>query len=229
MLAALEPHGLVGLGLVYEGLRHPVAYSGALDEVGDFDGLPIRVPASRASVALFEALGARPVHSSDYAYDDQGGPIYAAESDFAWLAQTSLPAPSRRGASFFPKYLVLTAPQDVFERLTTAQQDVLRRAAATTVEQAVETGADEERRAAEYCEGGGSVRVASDAFRTALRARLAPVERALRQEADTRRWMEQISAIKDGLRPEPFRLPAPCAPLTGDGARLPSPPPAPMP
>jgi TRAP-type C4-dicarboxylate transport system substrate-binding protein len=64
MLAALEPHGLVGLGLVYEGLRHPVAYSGAIDEVGDFDGLPIRVPASRASVALFEALGARPVHSS---------------------------------------------------------------------------------------------------------------------------------------------------------------------
>ena len=60
MLAELSDQELVGLALVYDGLRRPLAPHGALTAADQFDGLLIRVSVSELTVDMFRALGAVP-------------------------------------------------------------------------------------------------------------------------------------------------------------------------
>ena len=62
MLAGLDRHGFVGLALVPDRMRYPIAARHALASPDDFAGARVRVPPSRATDALMRALGATPVH-----------------------------------------------------------------------------------------------------------------------------------------------------------------------
>ena len=62
MLAGLDQAGFTGLGLYPGQLRHPAGFRKPFVSLRDFRGARIRVPASRASDALYRALGAVPEH-----------------------------------------------------------------------------------------------------------------------------------------------------------------------
>jgi hypothetical protein len=65
MLAGLDGHGVKGLALIAEGLRHPFTFAEPFVTPADFAGKTIRTPRSESGYALFRALGAkRPRRSS---------------------------------------------------------------------------------------------------------------------------------------------------------------------
>jgi len=70
MLAGLNQAGFTGLGLYPDQLRHLVGFRKPLASLRDLRGARIRVPPSRASEALFRALGAVPVHLNGSAESD---------------------------------------------------------------------------------------------------------------------------------------------------------------
>ena len=70
MLAGLNRAGYTGLGLYPDQLRHPAGFRKSLASLRELRGARIRVPASRASEALFRALGAVPVHLNGSAFSD---------------------------------------------------------------------------------------------------------------------------------------------------------------
>ena len=70
MLAGLNQAGFTGLGLYPDQLRHLVGFRKPLASLRDLRGAGIRVPSSRASDALFRALGAVPVHLNGSAFSD---------------------------------------------------------------------------------------------------------------------------------------------------------------
>ncbi|HKE70907.1 MAG TPA: hypothetical protein VKB55_16725 [Nocardioidaceae bacterium] len=230
MLSGLSDQGLVGLGLVYEGMRRPLALNGSVTRASDFEGLLVRVPPSNLSDRMFVALGAVADHGASHTISTTGAPYPLVETELA-IADNDFPKESTLTANiaFFPKYDAIVADPDAFGRLTDGQQQALRQAAADTVSGSLETTSGEEQLAATYCETGGALAFAPPAELTAIRAKVQPVVDSLREDPATAQAIEAIEALKQTTAAPMFSVPAACHPPTGDGAQLPSPPAAPTP
>ena len=230
MLAELEQQGLVGLGLVYDGLRRPLAPHGALTAADQFDGLLIRVPISGMTFDMFSALGAVADAGANHRTATTGE-LYPAMETQLDIAASDYPVGSTVTANvvFFPKFNVLLANPAAFARLSSDQQGALRRAATDTVAAAVATTADDEAMAQSFCEGGRRVVMAAGSEVGAMRARVAPLVTRLRSDPATHRAVSAIEHLAGTLTIPPYRLPPACAPRTGDGAPLLTTPPPPGP
>ena len=230
MLTGLGDHGLVGLGLIFEGLRRPMALNGAVDQASDFEGLLVRVPASNVSDRVFEALGAVPDHGEDHLVATNGEPYPLVETELE-LADTEF-APGSTVTSrlvLFPKYGALLADPDALDALSDDQVDALREAAEHTVAAAAQTTADEEVLAATYCEVAGDVVEAPAAGLRSIEQRLTTVVDELREDPATTEAIDAITVLKDSTSPPAFTAPPACSPPSGDAARIPSTPAAPTP
>lgn len=230
MLQGLSEHGLIGLGLVYEGLRRTLALNGAVTRAGDFEGLLVRVPTSNTSDRIFEALGAIPDHGDDRAVASTGERYALVETGFV-LAAADYPAGTTVTSNLvlFPKYGALIANPDAFEELTEEQQDALRRAAAETVGAAAETTADEQDLARRYCEIAGDLAEAPPSEIEAIEDRLQPVVDELREDPAAASAIDAILELRAATKAPAFTAPPACAPPSGDSLRLPSAPAAPTP
>jgi TRAP-type transport system periplasmic protein len=230
MLEGLDRHGLVGLGLVFEGLRRPMALNGAITGAGDFEGRLVRVPASDVSDRVFEALGAVPDHGADHLVATNGEPYALVETELE-VADTDYSPGSTTTIDLvlFPKYGALLAQPDVLGDLTDEQVDAVRQAAEDTVAAAAQTIADEQELAATYCEVAGDLIEAPASGLQSIERRLRTVVDELRQDARTATAIRAIEGLKESTVAPAFRTPSACSPLTGDGARLPSAPAAPTP
>jgi TRAP-type C4-dicarboxylate transport system substrate-binding protein len=230
MLAGLDDQGIVGLGLVYEGLRRPLALNGAVTRATDLEGLSVRVPVSGVSDQVFTALGAVPDNGASHIVSTSGERYPVVETELA-LADTDFPAGGTVTANlvFFPKYDAILANPDSLGRLDEDQQDAIRQAAAEAVAGAVQTTADEEALAATYCETAGDLVSASLGEVRAIRARLRPVVDELGQDPATAAAIDEIRRLEIATTAPRFRAPPSCSPRTGDGALLPSAPAAPTP
>jgi TRAP-type C4-dicarboxylate transport system substrate-binding protein len=230
LLDGLEEHGVVGLGLAYEGLRRPLALNGALARVSDFEGLLIRVPSSNLSDRIMRALGAIPDRGASHVNATTGDPYPLAETELA-LASTTFPDGGTVTANmvFFPKYDALLVNADTFAHLADDQADALRRAAADTVARSLQTTQDEEDLASAFCADGGHLVEAPDDEVDAMRAAVQPVLAELQQDPGTRTAIEEIESLARATKAPSFTMPPACLPPTGDAARLPSETPAPTP
>ena len=119
MLAGLQGHGVVGLALVPDRLRHPIGVRHPLASPADFAGARVRVIPSRATEALVRALGATPVHVSG---DGVDAAIARGEIDGTehWLGGT------------WPGGHYLTANVSFFARALTLSPAGARASASTT-------------------------------------------------------------------------------------------------
>ncbi|MFT4109335.1 TRAP transporter substrate-binding protein [Propionicimonas sp.] len=230
LLDGLSDDGVVGLGLLYEGLRRPLATKGALTEVGQFRGLSIRVPPSGMSEELFRTLGATPDHADSHTIDSTGTPFALVETEFD-LAITDFRHGSTVTANvvFFPKYDALLANPAVFERLSDSERQALRDAAGETAAASVRTSSDDEALAARFCAAGGHVALMSAGQLDAMRRAVAPVVDRLRSAADSGATVAAIESLARTLSLPGWDVPPACLPPTGDGAQLPSSPPPPEP
>ena len=230
MLAGLSDHGLVGLGLVFEGLRRPMALNGAITRAADFEGLLVRVPISNVSDAVFEALGAVPDHGPNHLIATTGDPYPVVETELV-AADTDFSTGSTitQGLVLFPKYDALLADPAALDRLTEEQRDALRQAAADTVEAAAQTTRDEEDLAATYCEVAGELLPSPAGVVEEMGAALTPVVAQLRRDPGTAAAIDAITALKASTVVPRFRTPPACSGRGGDSASFPTAPPAPTP
>ena len=214
MLGGMDKAGVVGLGLWPEGLRHPFGFHRPLATPADFDGSTINAPLSRASFELLRALGATPVNpdAEDFQAAYKEGTIDGAESSMEWAGGTLPPATVAGNITFFPKVNALVANSQAFKALSDEQRNLLRRAAADTLQHVIQTNVPDAKAASQYCGVGGRVIVTSQANLATLERAARPVYAALERDAATKTLIAKIRALKaQGSASEPI---ATCTPGT---------------
>jgi TRAP-type C4-dicarboxylate transport system substrate-binding protein len=200
MLSGLEEAGVVGLGLLPEGLRHPFGLGSALLGPEDYDGAVIRSPTSATVEAMFSALGAS---VTDGQVDQE---IHAGmESGYQFDPQGS----GTGNVAFFPKVNALVINAEIFDRLDDEQRGVLEQAAGETRQWSIETRASDTELAVGFCESGGSVVVADQTTLTALEAAVEPVYAELEADAQTRELIAAVRQMKQNVQVS-ASTPAPC-------------------
>jgi TRAP-type C4-dicarboxylate transport system substrate-binding protein len=190
MLSGLDETGVVGLGLVPEGLRHPFGFAAPLLGPEDYDGAVIRSPTSATAEAMFRALGAT-VTDEQADAETQAG----MESGY----QLDPDGAGTRNVVFYPKVNTLVINADVFDRLDDEQRGYLELAAQETRQWAIENRVADGEQAAAFCEDGGSVVVADQGALTALEEAVAPVYAELETDAQTRELIASIRQMKQNV------------------------------
>jgi TRAP-type C4-dicarboxylate transport system substrate-binding protein len=206
MLAGLDQAGFAGLGLYPGQLRHPAGFRKPFVSLRDFRGARIRVPASRASDALYRSLGAVPVHlgNTTFAPAVASGAVDGVDTSAA-IGATSGGKFLTGNITFYPKTITLFADASRFARFTSAQQQVLRSAARRTLAFALgmppEPGG-----ATPFCAAGGKVATASEPAVDAIGRAAQPVYAYLEQDPQTKAFIRQIQQMK-----QQFPAPVPVA------------------
>ena len=202
MLAGLNRAGYTGLGLYPDQLRHPAGFRKPLASLRELRGARIRVQASRASEALFRALGAVPVHLNGSAFSDavSAGTVDGVDASAA-IAATSGGKFLTGNITFYPKTTTLFADTGRFARLSVSQQRVLRSAARRTLAFALAVPA-EPGGVTPFCAAGGKVVTASQPTVDAIGRAAQPVYAYLEQDPQTKAFIRQIQQMKQ-------RFPAP--------------------
>jgi tripartite ATP-independent transporter DctP family solute receptor len=137
ILAAMEPHGLVGLAYYDSGARSFYNGRRAISTPADMRGLKIRVQQSDLFVALVQALGANPTPMpfGEVFSALQTGVIDGAENNWPSYESTRHFEVSRFYSmtehSMSPEVLVMS--KRAWDRLSAADKEILRAAAAESV------------------------------------------------------------------------------------------------
>lgn len=202
MLAGLDGHGFVGLGLVPEHLRYAFGARRPLASVDDFAGARVRVRPSEATDALMRALGAKPVHISgdDVAAAVADGEIDGAEASLGTNSRDEGENHLTVNLPLFPKTLTLFAGEDAYEGLNAGQRDAIREAARETVAYAAAHPPSERALMRDFCDGSQLVSAvaASRGDLDALESAAQPVYTQLEEDPDTKALIAAIRALKAG-------------------------------
>src|SRR4051794_8249037 len=188
MLDSLTAVGLVGLTLWPEDLRHPfsVMPDKPLLSPQDFANLHVRAGPSDVTYRIIGALGATPM------FEDSG--YEAAESGLRQGGTLTGKPVATGNVIFYPKFQVIFANADAFNRLSAAQRAVLRQAATAAQTKAIAEHPKEVDSATAYCADGGSIVLASDEQVAALEKAGQPVYDNLAQDPLN---AELIAAIRE--------------------------------
>ncbi len=231
MLDSLQSRGLVGLGLVYEGLRRPLALEdSALTAAEHFRGRLMRVPPSEMSTRVVTALGAVPDPGASKVVSTRGLPYALAETELA-LADTDFVHPTTVTSNvvLFPKYDALLLRLDVWRSLGDDERSALQQAADETVTGSLETTRDERQLAATYCQAGGHLVEAPATELAEMRSLVAPVLDDLRADPEHAVALAELEALAEDVEAPSLGIPLACRPRTGDAAVIQTETPAPSP
>ncbi len=210
MLSELRPLGLVGIGILPGGMRHPFASSKRLGGPADYRGLTIGTQQSAVADTTMRVLGADPVRVPADTLRLKG--VDGLEQRVFVLYGDRLAAPGSHitaNVDLWPRALVIFARGDVYKRLTAGERDVLQEAATNALPKAGPAArASDLEAAANLCRTG---RVAFDLATAselrALRQAVAPVYRELESDPETRATIQQIESLKAQLSQPPATLP----------------------
>jgi TRAP-type C4-dicarboxylate transport system substrate-binding protein len=212
MLNGLRSQRVVGLALIPDELRHPVALTHPLVSLSDFSGARVRIPPSHVTSALIRALGAIPL---EVASGKIPGALRTLHIDAEELAfgNAFTPTTVTGNLTFFGKTLTLFAGGPAYRRLTADQRGVLRKAAEQTVEHVIKTSPTENRLAAAFC-GQSQARIvlASKSQLAALVRASQPVYAELERNAETRSFIARIRRLRAATpAPPPLVVPRSCS------------------
>ena len=205
MLHGLRPLGLVGIGVLPGPLRKPLGISRPLLKPSDYAGLRIGTQQSRVADATMRGLGARPVWFGSKApvaglggIEQQISGIQEGEYDQAGRYLTA-------NVSLWPRPLVLFASSKAWAALTPAQRRILRQAVTGDLAAEMQVVRGNERDDTAILCRRGQLRflTASPADLAALRRAVQPVYHQLQRDPQTRRYIRQIEAMRQGISPEP--------------------------
>ena len=104
---------------------------------------------------------------------------------------------------FFPKYQVLVANRDVFEKLSQVQQVVIREAAAVTQKKAIEAHPSDVENGAAWCEDGGTIVLASYEQIAAFETAAQPVFDEIEKVPANKEYITAIRDLKAKTPPSP--------------------------
>jgi TRAP-type C4-dicarboxylate transport system substrate-binding protein len=211
MLAGLDGHGFVGLGLVPEHLRYAFGVRGPLASVGDFAGARVRVRPSEAADALMRALGAKPVHISgdDVAAAVAGGELDGAEASLGTNSTDEGENHLTVNLPLFPKTLTVFSGEDAYDQLDAGRREAIRQAARETAAYAAAHSPSERALMRDFC-GEGRLVSAVAATRgdlDALERAAAPVYTQLEEDPETKALIAAIRALKGASSAHPVAVP----------------------
>jgi TRAP-type C4-dicarboxylate transport system substrate-binding protein len=210
MLAGLNGHGVVGLALVPDLLRHPVGLVRPLASPADFAGARVRVEPSRAKAALITALGAMPRETGSFV-TAAAGARGVLDGEVVSLAEAPGATIVTANITFYAKVLTLFAGQGAFARLSGRQRQVLLAAAAQTVRHVADRPPSESALAGKFCHAGRVV-LASRSEIEQLEREARPAALQLERNPLTRALIEQIRRLKAAAPGDPsLILPAGCS------------------
>src|SRR3954447_4420647 len=210
MLAELQPLGLVGIGILPGGMRHPFAQSKRLGVPADYRGLEIGTQQSRVADTTMRALAAHPIRVPADTLGFQGPDGY--EQRVFVLYGDRLAAPGSHitvNVDLWPRPLVIFAGARAYKRLTAGERDVLQHAAANASPKAGPAArAGDLEMAGNFCRNGHvALDRASPSELLALRQAVAPVYRQLESDPATRDAIQKIESMKAQLAEPPAGLP----------------------
>ena len=204
MLKAVEPLGLVGLGILPGPLRYLLAADRPLRAPRDFAGLRVGYQRGGPAREALQALGAEPVALASSA-EFEG--IDAIEQQVASINANAYDRDAKYLTSnvvLWPRPLVVFAGKRAMAKLSDDHRALLRDAMRAAITPALKITRAEQRTAlAQLCERRLDVAVASDADLAALRAAVAPVLDRLRSDEQTRGAMAAIERMRDSGSDEP--------------------------
>jgi TRAP-type transport system periplasmic protein len=215
MLQGLRPLGLAGIGVLPGPLRKPLGITRPLLKPADYAGLKIGVPQSRVEAATVRALGATPVGFAPAraitgldGMEQQISSIQGNQYDKVGKYLTA-------NVNMWPRPVVIFANGKTWASLTPGQRRILTLAA--TDDLAAETSvmrSNEKTDTAILCRRGRLRFLdASPADLAALRRAVQPVYAQLDRDPQSRGYIRQIEAMRQGIPAEP-------APDCGPTARI---------
>ena len=208
-LADLEDLDVTPLGLIPEGLRHPVGFDRPLTALADFEGSGIRSVDATAWPTL-EAW-ARPVSiPGSFARAVEDGSVVGTETSFTFADTLPRSGVFTGNVTHTAKFTTLVASTDWWLSLSADDRSMIEDAAASTFSGVAETLSDEEEAGAVYCERGGTVVHAAESERSSLEEAVGPLVARLRADPLTAATVKTISDLKSEL--PPARTAAECSP-----------------
>src|SRR5262245_19712593 len=222
MLEELRPMGVVGIGILPGPIRRPLGVARALAAPSDFSGLTIGTQQSRVADGTLRALGARP-QRLPAAVDSLAG-LDGIEQQVAAIEGVRLDEDGSHlmtNVNLWPRPLVVFAGAQAYRRLSDAQRQILRTAAANAVPErlAAERGTEAETSANLCRKGHATFDSATPQQLQALRGAVEPVYRELELDPATSAAIEAIKLLKQQLAEPPTEIstcrPAPEVPASG--------------
>ncbi len=216
MLPALEDVGVVGLGVLADGLRKPIGVHGPIVGPADWEDIGFGSYKSEGQERAIRALGATPaaVFGPNREAAILDGTIDGFEmglfiyQDPKWV---DLAPYVTANVNLWPQMDVLIADPNRLEALTQEQRGWLQQAAADAAGRSAALADTESRVIKVACDTGARFAEASDADVAALDDLFAPVYAELQSDPATKALMEEIQVLKRSTpaEPEPV-IPAGC-------------------
>jgi TRAP-type C4-dicarboxylate transport system substrate-binding protein len=204
MLAGVRSLGVDGLTLLPGELRRPLGISRRLVIPGDYRGATIGIRPSLVSSTTFSALGAS---ARAYVPGRLSQSFDGAELDVQAINENGYDFPGTSltsNVALWPRAFAVVANKDVLERLTPRQRAILRRAGTAALEPTIARLRAEARdNAGILCRRGRIAFVEAKATQlAALREAVRPIYARFGQNAQSRKFIRAIEAMKKGVAPE---------------------------
>lgn len=204
MMAGVEDLGLVGVGVLPGPMRKVLGIGGAFVAPGDFAGAVVGMQDSALAEETFRTLGAtaKAVPSSADldsldAYEQQLGSITGNGYQEQAEAVTG-------NLNLWPRPLVIVAGESAYDGLTDDQQQALRQASRSVMVDALLGASDEdEESAAILCDSSLSIEKVDQDGLAAFQQALGPVYSSLRDDPETKRFLDRIETLKRSLATAP--------------------------
>jgi TRAP-type C4-dicarboxylate transport system substrate-binding protein len=204
MLNSVAGAGVVGVGVLPGPMRKVMGIAKPFLAPVDFAGARIADQDSALTQTTLHALGATPVpvpggaklHGVD-GYEQQLESIAGNRYDaIAKYATANL--------NLWPRPLVIIMGKAAWAKLSATQRGILRKAADTTLLPAIEDSHQEDQQALPVlCKNGMTLPTTLPQQLADLRTAVEPVYAALRRDANTQKWLDQIQALKEQLNADP--------------------------
>ncbi|WP_457113141.1 TRAP transporter substrate-binding protein [Marmoricola sp. URHA0025 HA25] len=214
MLTGVNAARVVGIGVLPGPMRKVVGIAKPFLAPTDFAGTRIADQDSALTQLTLHTLGATAVpvaggaklHGVD-GYEQQMQSIAGNRYDTTAKFTTA-------NLNLWPRPLVIIVGKSAWAKLAQPQRDTLRKAVDTALQPAIDASRQEDQQALPVlCRGGMTLPTALPQQLDALRAAVDPVYATLRRDASTKKWLDQIQALKDQLQAEPET--ASCAGIGG--------------
>jgi len=207
MMQALDDLGVVGLGILPDGLRKPIGVVGPISGPADWRDITFGTLTSNGQAEAIRALQATPVALTGTFRDEaaEKTTIQGFELSLALYNPTlrHLAPYVTTNVNLWPLMDVLLANPERLAALTAEQRGWLQDAADDAAGRSDTFVPLDAHVIEDACATGVRFATASDADLTALREAFVPVYATLQRDWPTRLFIEQIQELKRSIRAEP--------------------------
>lgn len=216
MMKGLDDLGVVGLGILPDGLRKPVGVKRPIVGPSDWRGITFGTLRSKGQAEAIRALGATPaqVFGTERKERIERGTVQGFEMSL-WTYQANVMQPLApyvtANVNLWPQMDVLIANPARLAALTAKQRGWLNQAARDAAAGSSALADKDRQTIAGDCRSGARFAEASEADLAGLEAAFAPVYANLEKDPTTKAFIERISALKKSTAPgETISIPRTC-------------------